>query len=148
MTEITIAIAAVSAGASLFAQGLLGEGGREAYQALKTHLLGLVAPGDLARLEQQPDSAARQAVLVEELGRALPAGDLTLHRLAAALADELAAIAPPDPATGVLLERVKAANLRLKEIAASGTGVAVRDGEFTGDIDISGVRAGVTPGNR
>lgn len=48
-------------------------------------------------------------------------------------------------AIGVDLKDVTAANLRLADIAASGTGVSVDHGTFTGDIDIRGVRAGVSP---
>ncbi len=48
-------------------------------------------------------------------------------------------------AIGVDLKDVAAANLRLADIAASGTGVKVERGTFTGDIDIRGVRAGVPP---
>ena len=53
----------------------------------------------------------------------------------------------PDAASaiGVDLKDVAAANLRLADIAASGTGVKVERGTFTGDIDIRGVRAGVPP---
>jgi hypothetical protein len=50
-------------------------------------------------------------------------------------------------AIGVDLKDVSAANLRLADIAAAGTGVKVEHGTFTGDIDIRGVRAGVTPGD-
>ncbi len=46
---------------------------------------------------------------------------------------------------GVDLKDVAAANLRLADITASGTGVKVEHGTFTGDIDIRGVRAGVPP---
>jgi hypothetical protein len=48
-------------------------------------------------------------------------------------------------AIGVDLKDVSAANLRLADIAAAGTGVKVERGTFTGDIDIRGVRAGVPP---
>jgi hypothetical protein len=46
-------------------------------------------------------------------------------------------------AIGVDLKDVSAANLRLADIEAAGTGVKVERGTFTGDIDIRGVRAGV-----
>ena len=48
-------------------------------------------------------------------------------------------------AIGIDLKDVAAANLRLADIAATGTGVKVKHGTFTGDIDIRGVRAGVPP---
>ncbi len=49
-------------------------------------------------------------------------------------------------AIGVDLKDVEAANLRLADIAALGTGVRIEKGKVSGDIDIKGVRAGVPPG--
>ncbi len=46
-------------------------------------------------------------------------------------------------AIGVDLKDVEAASLRLRDIAASGTGVKLERGRFSGDIEITGVRAGV-----
>ena len=46
-------------------------------------------------------------------------------------------------AIGIKLEDVKAANVRLQEIIVSGeqaAGVHIKNGEFTGDIDISKVK--------
>jgi hypothetical protein len=48
-------------------------------------------------------------------------------------------------AIGVDLKDVSAANLKLGDIVAAGTGVKVQRGTFSGDIDIHGVRAGVPP---
>jgi hypothetical protein len=48
--------------------------------------------------------------------------------------------ATPAVAIGVGLKDVSAANLRLTDIAASGTGVKMEGGRFTGDVDIRGER--------
>jgi hypothetical protein len=48
-------------------------------------------------------------------------------------------------AIGVDLKDVSAANLRLADVTASGTGVKGHGLTLTGDIDIRGVRAGVAP---
>jgi hypothetical protein len=53
--------------------------------------------------------------------------------------------ATPAVAIGVGLKDVSAANLRLAEIAASGTDVKMKGGRFTGDVDIRGVHAGISP---
>jgi len=44
---------------------------------------------------------------------------------------------------GVKLEDIKSGgSLRIRDVTAGGIGVDVRKGDFQGDIDISGVRAG------
>jgi hypothetical protein len=43
---------------------------------------------------------------------------------------------------GVDLERVRAEFLRIASVDSAGTGVKVRDGQFSGGIDIGQVRAG------
>ena len=53
--------------------------------------------------------------------------------------------ATPAVAIGVGLKDVSAANLRLTDIAASGTGVKMEGGRFTGDVDIRGEREGISP---
>jgi hypothetical protein len=47
-------------------------------------------------------------------------------------------------AIGVELDDVKGAALRIADVIAgvSGAGVKIRKGEFVGDVNISGVRAG------
>jgi hypothetical protein len=46
-------------------------------------------------------------------------------------------------AIGVDLKDVEAANLRLRDVVASGTGVKLEKGRLSGDIEISNLRAGV-----
>jgi hypothetical protein len=61
------------------------------------------------------------------------------------------AVAAHDPAAGgavgVDLERVQAEFLRIASVEATGTGVRVGDGQFSGGIDIGQVRAGGVGGD-
>ncbi|MFD3427330.1 hypothetical protein [Nocardia fluminea] len=115
----------------------------DAYQNLKglmTSRYGLVG---VDSLEQQPDSSARRAVVVEDLQRAGADGDLELLAAAQAL---IAVVRAQESAAGVAvgvdLERVEAAALRIRDVDSTGTGVRVVDGSFTGPIEIGSVKAG------
>jgi hypothetical protein len=100
----------------------------------------------LEQLEQGPASAKRRAVVEEDLTDAGAGKDSELMAAARTLIGLIQQHAPAAAsAIGVDLEDVAAANLRLTDIVASGTGVKVERGTFTGDIDIRNVRAGVPP---
>ena len=62
----------------------------------------------------------------------------------------LDAVAQHDPASaqaiGVDLENVRAVSLKIASVRSTGTGVKIRKGEFTGDIDIGDVTAGTGHG--
>ena len=119
---------------------------KDAYAALKAMIAARYPKASVAAVEQAPDSKARQAVLAEDLTKAGAAQDADLAATARALIQAIEQHAPAAAAAiGVDLKDVAAANLRLADIAASGTGVRVERGTFTGDIDIRGVRAGVPP---
>jgi hypothetical protein len=119
---------------------------KDAYDKLKGLIKSRYPEVSLDQLEQAPASKSRRAVVEEDLTSAgaepeLAAAARTLTELIQQQAPGVAA------SIGVDLKDVEAANLRLHDIAASGTGVKVDKGKFSGDIDISGVRAGVTPGD-
>jgi len=112
---------------------------KDAYDKLKGLIKSRYPEVSLDQLEQAPASKSRRAVV--EKDPELAAAARTLTELIQQQAPGVAA------SIGVDLKDVEAANLRLHDIAASGTGVKVDKGKFSGDIDISGVRAGVTPGD-
>ena len=86
----------------------------------------------------------RRDVVEQDLGKAGAAADSELVEAAQRLIELIQQQAPGAAAAiGVDLKDVEAANLRLRDIAASGTGVQVERGRFSGDIEISNVRAGV-----
>lgn len=117
---------------------------KDAYSKLKELVMARYPRISVEQLEQAPESKSRRMVIEEDLTASGAARDGQLlaaaHELAKLIQQQTPEIAT---AIGVSLEDVEAANLRLADIAASGTGVRVEKGRFTGDIDISGVRAGV-----
>lgn len=98
----------------------------------------------LEAIEKKPDSEPKQASLREDLQDAKADQDSELLTQAQAL---LKAISEQPQqvaqAIGIKLEDVKAANVRLQEIIVSGeqaAGVHIKQGEFSGDIEISKVK--------
>ncbi len=119
---------------------------KDAYDKLKALIRSRYPKVSLDQLEQAPESKSRRAVVEEDLTNAGAEKDPELAAAARKLTELIQQQAPGVAAAiGVDLKDVEAANLRLRDIAASGTGVKVEKGKFSGDIDISGVRAGVPP---
>jgi hypothetical protein len=119
---------------------------KDCYAALKAFIEVRYPSVPVELLEQAPDSTARRAVVEEELGKSGAANDAELVQAARELIETIRQQAPGVAASiGVDLTDVEAANLRLRDIAAAGTGVKVERGRFSADIDISNVRAGVKP---
>ena len=119
---------------------------KDAYGALKELIRKRYPKVSIDQLEQAPGSNSRRAVVEEDLAATDAGQDAELHAAARKLTELIQQHAPGAAAAiGVDLKDVAAANLRLADIAASGTGVKVERGTFAGDIDIRGVRAGVPP---
>jgi hypothetical protein len=120
---------------------------KDAYDALKELIKRRYPKVLLDQLEQAPESKSRRGVVEEDLTASGAGQDPELLAAANKLIGLIQAHAPGAAAAiGVDLKDVEAANLRLADIAASGTGVKVEHGKFTADIDIRGVRAGIPPG--
>ena len=119
---------------------------KDAYAGLKDLIKSRYPKVSTEQLEQAPGSKNRRAVVEEDLAASGAGQDTELVAKARALVELVQRHAPAAAAAvGVDLKDVAAANLRLADVAASGTGVKVERGTFTGDIDIRGVRAGVPP---
>lgn len=120
---------------------------KDAYARLKEMVGARYPKVSVDQLEQAPESKSRRAVVEEDLLHAGAGRDAELlaaaHRLAELIRQQAPGMAA---AIGVDLKDVEAASLRLADVVASGTGVKVDKGKFSGDIDIRGVRAGVPPG--
>ena len=122
---------------------------KDAYAALRDLLKRRYPRVSVDHLEQAPESKARRAGVEEDLTTANAGQDVEVVTAARNLIEMIQQHAPgAAAAVGVDLNDVSAANLRLADIAAAGTGVKVDHGTFTGDIDIKGVRAGVTPSDQ
>jgi hypothetical protein len=136
-------VTAIALGAAAALKEVSSQAVRDAYAGLKTLIQRKYAKVPLAQLEENPASKARRAVVEEELTAAGAEHDEELLQHAKAVVEAVQEHAPEAAAAiGVDLEEVKGATLRIADVIASGTGVKVRKGEFTGDLDISGVRAG------
>lgn len=144
MDPISIVVSAVVAGASAALKDTASVAIKDAYAALRQFIVDRYHGASVELVEQDPTSQTRELVLKEDLQKAGADTDEKLLREAQAV---LVAIEqePPEQVTafGVDLERVKAANIRAKEIVAVGTGFRARDVETSGDIDLGTVRAGV-----
>jgi hypothetical protein len=145
MDPITLVVTAVALGASAGLTDTAAQVVRDAYAKLKTLLTGRAV--DVSGVERKPGSDAQQAALAETL---TDAGDVVDADVLAAARSVTEAVAAAEPAAaaaiGVDLERIRAEFLRIASVDAAGTAVRVRDGEFTGGIDIGQVRAGFEGG--
>jgi hypothetical protein len=120
---------------------------KDAYASLKNLINSRYPKVSVEQLEQAPNSKNRRAVVEEDLTDAGAGQDAEVASAAQTLIKLIEQHAPTAAAAiGIDLKDVSAANLRLADIAASGTGVKVEHGTFTGDIEIRDVRAGVRPG--
>ena len=146
MEPISAIATALALGAGAIAKEVGSEAVKDAYAALKNWVVSRYPKINVGNLEQAPDSKSRRAVVEEELQATQAATDSDLARLASQLVELVRQQAPTVPAAiGIDLRDVEAVSLRLADIAASGTGVKVEHGRFSGDIVITGVRAG-SPG--
>ncbi|MFL5254041.1 MAG: hypothetical protein ACJ8AI_14315 [Rhodopila sp.] len=143
MEPISAIVTALALGAAAAAKEVGGEVVKDAYGALKAFIVSRYPKTSVDSLEAAPESERRRGVVEEDLQAAHAAGDVELAALARKLVELIRQQAPGAAAAiGVDLKDVEAVNLRLADITASGTGVKVEHGRFSGDISISGVRAG------
>ena len=146
MGAIELIVAALASGAAAGLKPTGTQAVKDAYAAAKEFLTRKYGDVDLAPLERMPESTAKRASVSEDLVAAGADKDADLLDRVNILVDAVATHEPQAAAAvGVDLEKVKAASLRIRDVAAEGSGVRVRDGEFSGDIEIDGVRAGKPP---
>jgi len=141
--SLTVITTAIATGAAAAMKDTAAAAVKDAYAAVKGFIQRRYAKVDVTAVENKPESEAKRKSLEEDLEDAGAAGDEELSRLAQALVEAIERNAPEAAASvGVDLEKVKAAFLRVGSVDAVGTGVKVREAEFTGGIDIGSVRAG------
>jgi hypothetical protein len=150
MDPVTMIVAALAMGAAEGLKATAVDVVKDAYAGLKGLLARKYPKVGVEAIEEKPESEARRAVVAEDLAEAGAGSDEELLALVGKLVEALRAHVPDaGAAVGVDLENVSAEFLRLRDIASTGTGVRVKEGEFRGGIDIEGVRAGGggPPGN-
>jgi hypothetical protein len=144
MDPISAIVTALALGASAGLKDTASQAVKEAYSGLRDLLKSRFPAVNIEQLEQAPDSKNRRGVLTEELQRGDAQNEADLAAKAQELIDLIEHEAPHTaPAIGVTLEDVRAANIRLREIVASGGAVVVKGAIATGDIEISNVQAGI-----
>ncbi len=152
MEPITTAIvAAVTAGAAAGATKVGENVLVDAYTGIKaliTKKFGKKSE-DVAdaieRVEKRPDSEGRKATLQEELVRVGADQDPEVLHAAKLLTTAVQEYVTHTGVTGVDLEKMKAAALKIEDVIAVGarsTGVKAKEIIVAGDVEITGVRAG------
>lgn len=143
MDPVTIVVSALAAGAVAGLKPAAEQAVKDAYVGMKALIVRKYRSVDIGPVETRPESKPKRESLAEDLRTAGADGDVELIAQAKALVELLQRFAPDSGgAIGVDLEGVKAASLRVQEVRSTGAGVKVRQGEFTGDIDIGKVDAG------
>ena len=147
MDQIKDIVMSLALGAGAIAgKEIVGALVKDAYAKLKGLIAARYPAVSVEHLEKAPQSANRRAVVEEDLTAANAGQDAEVLTAARDLIQAIRQHAPGAAAAiGVELKDVEAVNLRLADIVASGDGVKVQHGRFSGDIDIRGVRAGVPP---
>ena len=148
MDPITIVVTALALGAAAGLKPTAEQAVKDTYAGIKKLIQDKYKQVNLALLEGDPASEARQGVVKEDLAKANADQDVEVLRQARALLEAVEKHAPETAgAVGVDLEDIKGASLRVEDIIASGTGVKVKKADLSGDIEIKGVRAGDSSGS-
>ena len=143
MDPITIIVTALALGAAAGLKPTAEQAVKDTYAGIKKLIQDKYQHINLALLEGDPASEARQGVVKEDLAKAKADQDEDVLRQAQALLDAIQKHAPEAAgAVGVDLEDIKGASLTIEDIIATGTGVKVKGADLSGDIGVKGVRAG------
>ncbi|GGL05784.1 hypothetical protein [Nocardia jinanensis] len=143
MEPVTMAVAAVAAGAAAGLTGAAEQAVTDAYQAVKRLIGGRYQSVDVEIVERQPESNNRRAVLAEELEQAGAGDDEELLVAARRVLVAVHRHAPQAAAVvGVRLQEVRAGELTITDITSTGSGVVAEGMSVDGSFTISGIRAG------
>ena len=149
MEPITTAIAAAAlAGAAPGITKVVEQGIVDAYNGLKAIIQKKYGENSkvsqaVEAVAEEPDFEPNQATLDARVQQAGVDQDPEVAQAVQQLLDELKKRPERVAATGVNMEQVEAASIRIKEVLSSGTGVNMKGVKASGDIEIGSVRAGV-----
>jgi flagellar capping protein FliD len=143
MDPLTILVTALAAGAAAALQSTVEQGVKDAYAALKGLIQRKYTQVNVDQLEANSSSKNRRGVLEEDLKAAGADTDAEVLQHAQALLEAIQRQAPQTAAAiGVDLKDIEGASLAIRRVIATGAGVKVEQGKFSGDITIEDVRAG------
>ena len=145
MDPISIIVMALVSGAAAALKPTTEQAIKDAYAGIKELIQRKFGRVDVAVLETDPASKARQVVVQEDLEKAGAGQDEELLRAAKALLDAIKTHASDVPqAVGLDLEDIKGASLTAERILAEGshaTGVKIKGADIQGDFRFSDVTA-------
>jgi hypothetical protein len=144
MEPVSGIVTALAFVGSAMLNAAVSEPTKDAYKRLKRYIAEKYNGPALESLEEKPSSQARQLAVQEVLDDVGLSHDPTAAELAAAVIQS--AMERDQRAlevVGIDISKAKAVNIRLKDIASTGSGVRIKDTEASGDIEITGVSAGV-----
>src|SRR6266850_6772201 len=149
MDPLTSIVTALAAGAAAALQSTVEQVVKDSYAALKGLIHRKYAQVNLDQLEANPSSKSRRGVVKEELAAVKADQDTEVLQQAQALLEAIQRQAPEAAAAiGVDLKDIEGASLAIRHVIATGTGVKVEQGKFSGDIIIEDVQAGGPGGTR
>jgi hypothetical protein len=149
MDPLTSLVTALAAGAAAALQSTVEQGVKDGYAALKGLITRKYAQVDLDQLEANPISKSRRGVVEEDLKAVGADQDTEVLQHTQALLEAIQRQAPETAAViGVDLKEIEGASLAIRRVIATGTGIKVEQGKFSGDITIEDVRAGDRGGTR
>jgi hypothetical protein len=147
MDVLTSLVTALAAGASAALQSTVEQVVKDGYTALKGLIQRKYAQVDINQIEANPTSKNRRGVVEEELAAAGADKDAEVLQQAQALLEAIQRQAPETAADiGVDLQDIEGAALTIRRVTATGAGVKVEQGTFSGDITIEDVQAGRSKG--
>jgi hypothetical protein len=143
MDPLTSIVTALAAGAAAALQSTVEHVVKDGYTALKGLIQRKYAQVDVNQIEANPISKSRRGVVEEELAAAGADKDAEVLQQAQVLLEAIQRHAPQAAAAiGVDLKDIEGASLAIRHVIATGAGVKVERGKFSGDITIEDVRAG------
>jgi hypothetical protein len=149
MEPLTSLVTALAAGAAAVLKPTVEQAVKDGYTALKGLIQRKYAQVSLDQLEANPGSKSRQGVVEEDLAAVKADQDAKVLQHAQALLEAIQRQAPQKVAAiGVNLKDIEGASLAIRHVIATGTGIKVEHGKFSGDITIEDIRAGGLGGAR
>lgn len=146
MDYTTLLVTALIVGAVNATKDVAEQAVKDGYTGLKKLIQSRYKSVDVAQLEKNPESTARQEIIEEELTAVNASQDSELIQKAAELLETAAqTLAKEDlQIIGVEVVEVEGGNLTIRRVTSTGQGILIKKSKL-GDIEIGEVDAGPSP---
>lgn len=145
MEPLSVSIVAALAGAATASlNDVASDAIKDSYAALKRLISDRYKKSAaVTALEEDPASEAQKSATAEALGKTEATEDEEVLALTRQILAELKRL-PQNTVTalGIDIEGLRAAEVQISDVMASGTAVRIRDTQVTGRFDVSGIRGG------